>query len=60
MAAGQKPPAPPVSWLLQQGDEREDKVIMGKVRINMVRKLPSLPMGQEQRKMMDGRLWVRY
>lgn len=60
VAARQKPPAPPVSCLLQQGDEREDKVIMGKVRIKMDRKLPSLPMGQEQRKMMDGRLWVRY
>lgn len=45
MAARQKPPAPPVSWLLWQGDEREDKVIMGKVRINMVRKLPPLPRG---------------
>lgn len=49
-----------MSWLRQWGDEGEDKVIMGKVRINMVRKLPSLPTGQEQRKMMDERLWVRY
>lgn len=45
MAARQKPPAPPVRWLLRQAGEREDKVIMGKVRINMVRKLPSLPTG---------------
>jgi len=60
VAARQKPPAPPVSWLLQQGHEREDKVIVGKIRINMVRKLSSLPVGQKQRKMMDRRRWVRY
>lgn len=41
------------------GNEGEDRVIMAKISINTVRRLPSLPMGQEQRKMKDGRLIVK-